>query len=606
MPVRHHPFTALALAAALVASAVPAATAAPTTAPAAAPAQVLAADVTAPAEAARVDPVTATIAWRDCSSVVSTGVRCGTVDVPLDYDEPEGATTRIALLHVPARKPASRIGTLFLNPGGPGGSAVELAAMAQSWLPAGVVDRFDLVGVDPRGIGYSEAVSCFRTAGERIGTIGPLASPLYPRSTAERSAAVAAARAVGAACTTTGQPLSSAMSTANVARDMDVVRRLLGDEKLSYLGFSYGSYLGTVYANLFPDRVRAVVVDGVMDPVAYAGTEETRGVPEELRSRSGDGAWKAFRSILERCGKKGPAYCQTAQLTSNPVRRFEKLAAQLKAKPVDLGDGQLLTYQGLMSTMLGVLYYPEPSGLVDMFLADALVSASTPTTAAERRARDAAIRSLRQHLAAHEKVVRGDEALRERLATGFPGASIAFDNQRDGNLSVVCTDGLHPGNAASWVAAGNTAAKTGDAFGQIWTWSSVPCASWTWKAVDEDAYRGPFTAETSAPVLVVGNWWDPATNYDGARALAGLLPNSALVSSSSWGHTALNTSACVDTAVERYLLTGRATRGSVLRCVGDAQPFTYRLDGAEAASPRSPLRPIPWTPGVTVTTLEQG
>jgi len=204
-----------------------------------------------------------------------------------------------------------------------------------------------------------------------------------------------------------------------------------------------------------------------------------------------------------------------------------------------------------------------------------------PTTAAERTKWNEAKQWYKARLARHERVAAQREARAERLATAVPGFGFAYDTHMDSYQSVLCADGLNPGNAASWVAAGNAAAKTGDAFGQIWTWTSVPCASWTWKAVDEDAYRGPFTRTTSAPVLVVGNWWDPATSYSGAKALTRLLPNSSLVSSNSWGHTALTTSDCVDTAVEQYLLTGQAKAGGVLSCTGDEQPFSTKLEDLE-------------------------
>ena len=141
---------------------------------------------------------------------------------------------------------------------------------------------------------------------------------------------------------------------------------------------------------------------------------------------------------------------------------------------------------------------------------------------------------------------------------------------------MLCTDGRNPATAEEWVPASAAADAAAPGFGPLWTWASAPCASSTWTVRDEDAYTGPFTRRTAAPVLVVGNYWDPATNYEGAVAAAGLLPRSSLLSSDSWGHTAYGTSACVTDAVDAYLLTGQTPAAGTV-CTGDVQPFTEPL-----------------------------
>jgi len=586
-------FAALVVAVALAGSTTAAANAAE---PTAVQPQALAADATDPIEAARVDAVTADIDWFDCSNVVDKGVQCGTVDLPLDYDDPDGPQTNVALVRIPATKPTAKLGSLFLNPGGPSGSGVNIAINAPYFLPKDVVQRFDLIGVDPRGVNFSDNVKCFRNIGEQTDALLPIYEYPYPRTVAQRTDFVNAAKKFGQACSTTGQPLSASMSTANVARDMDVIRRALGDEKLTYLGFSYGSYLGTVYANLFPDRVRALVIDGVLDPEAWAGTEATKNVPQTQRLASGDGAWKAFRSILDRCGKKGPDYCLLAQRSKNPAGRFDKFAKALKAKPIVLEEDFEIDYALVMSWMMSDLYDVNAATWIDMDLDMFMTLQEEPTTSAERKKWNAAKKQFHKRQKDFKQLAGRDDALTKKLATAVPGFAFPYDGGYDAYQSVMCTDSLNPGNAASWVAAGNAAAKTGDAFGQMWTWASAPCASWTWKAVDEDAYRGTFTKTTSAPVLVVGNWWDPATNYTGAKAAAKLLPNSSLISSNSWGHTALGSSTCVDNAVSNYLITGKATKGGVRSCTG-VQPFSQKLDetgyfSVPAVKGRAPL-PVP-------------
>ena len=153
----------------------------------------------------------------------------------------------------------------------------------------------------------------------------------------ETLAFVKSSKAFGKACSTTGKPLSASMSTAEVARDMDVLRRMVGDKQLTYLGFSYGSYLGTVYANMFPDRVRAVAIDGVMDPVAWAGTVATTGTPQTQRIKSAEAAEKAMRGILSRCKKAGKDYCQLAA-QGDPEKLYRAIMAELERSPLVFSD----------------------------------------------------------------------------------------------------------------------------------------------------------------------------------------------------------------------------------------------------------------------------
>ena len=543
-------------------------------------------DVTSPIEARRVDRVpTPKLDWYDCYG----HAQCATAKLPLDYDAPAGPKVEVALLRVKARKPAQRIGSLFLNPGGPGGSGTQIAYFAPLFLDPALLDRFDIVGMDPRGTNFSDQVKCFPGNKEQGKALAGLVSNYFPFTKAEEKAAVASAKAMGKACSTTGRPLSASMSTAEVARDMDVLRRAVGDKKLSYLGFSYGSYLGQVYANLFPDRVRAVTIDGVLDPVAWRGTAKTASVPQTDRLRSADGAWKALREILVRCDKVGGQLCKFAP--GDPVANYDLVARRLQAKPLlfeDWFSGELIpfTYADLVGNTLSDLYDPRGWQSIVSNMADLIILTEPPANgaaAAQRRA--AAEKSFAKRLHDRDKPA--------RKGWGFP-----YNNGFEAFASVLCTDGLNPRDAASWPAYAAASDKRAKYFGRAWTWASVQCASATWTARDEDAYKGPFTRRTVAPVLVVGNYWDPATNYSGAVAASRLLPNSRLLASDSWGHTALGTSSCVDSAVTRYLLTQVVpAQGTVCR---GAQPFESAgppvagsAAGATAPSrPRPPVVPI--------------
>jgi pimeloyl-ACP methyl ester carboxylesterase len=205
------------------------------------------------------------LAWRSCGQE-APGFECVTARVPLDYHRPRGATITLALTRLPATSPGTRIGSLFLNPGGPGGSGVDFVqGLGRELYSAEVRARFDLVGFDPRGVARSTPLQCFDTTEEAVAVLAPFP---FPVTRQEERVWIRSDRAYASACARRGGPIMDHMSTANVARDMDLLRRAVGDQKTTFVGYSYGSAIGSTYANMFPDKVRAVVIDGVIDPVS--------------------------------------------------------------------------------------------------------------------------------------------------------------------------------------------------------------------------------------------------------------------------------------------------------------------------------------------------
>jgi pimeloyl-ACP methyl ester carboxylesterase len=343
-------------------------------------------DHTSSREARRVDRVpTPKLGWYPCYG----NAECATTKLPLDYDHPRGAKTEIAVLRVKARDQKHRIGSLFVNPGGPGGSGTGLAQAAPFFLGAGVLARFDIVGIDPRGTNFSGQVACFTGNAEQGRALAGL-NVAFPYTTAEERAAVASSRAVGRGCSHHGRPLSASMSTAEVARDMDVMRRAVGDQRLNYLGFSYGSYLGQVYANLFPDRIRTVAIDGVNDPVAWAGTKATASRPQTDRIRSADGAAKALHQILVLCDKAGGQKCRFSP--GNPVANYDVVANRLKKTPLVFtdpytGEKVTFTYADLVGATLGSLYGPYGYLEITGNLADLIILTEPPAKVASKAAK---------------------------------------------------------------------------------------------------------------------------------------------------------------------------------------------------------------------------
>jgi len=402
----------------------------------------------------------------------------------------------------------------------------------------------------------------------------------YPTTKAETATYLKAAKTQGQACATAGKPLSVSMSTAAVARDMDVLRRAVGDKKLSYLGFSYGTYLGHVYANLFPDRVRALALDGVVDPWAWRGTKATRNVPRSDRLRSADGSYKALRELLVRCDRAGGQRCAFA--LGDPVANFDLVYKRLKEHPVEMEDdeGNTGTYghDDVVADVRSMLY--DPYGTE--YIADLLLSLLTMTeppaadaSGSRRRAAERALTAVRHRLAERAEVKHRPGA------AGFP-----YNNSLDATVSVTCTDGVQPDDIAATPTHVAKAAKRVSYFGELWAWHDPFCAKNAFSAQDEDRYRGSFTRRTVKPLLFVGNYWDPVTRYESAVKAARLTPNSRLLSSDSWGHTAYGSSECVNSAVGAYLVQLRLpAEGKV--CVGDAQPFG---DGEEEEEEADQLR----------------
>ncbi len=503
-------------------------------------------------ESKLVDAVpTPKLGWYKCYEIAE----CATVRLPLDYRKPKGKTTEIAVLRVKAKNQAKRIGSLFVNPGGPGGSATSFALDAPYFLSDSLLQRFDVVGVDPRGIGASQNVRCFPSVRAQTEVLNLMNVP-FPVTAAEEKNYITGSKKLGQACSTTGRPLTASSSTAEVARDMDVVRRAVGDKKLSYLGFSYGSALGQYYANMFPDRFRALVVDGVLDPTAWVGNDK-QILDQRLRSSSG--AYKALIEILTRCDKAGPTKCVFSE--GDPVRHFAQVANRLKTDPVEFPDGAggtiQVTYAIFISAVLGTLYGTEAGPGVTQLAAEVATAQEGGTTA---------------------PLLKRVNAAKASRAYDFP-----YENGLDAGSTVICTDGKHPANASAWPAAVDRRDREAPYFGRSWGWIDSQCATKTWTVRDTNAYTGPFTRRTASPVLVVGNFWDPATNYAGAVSSRRLLPNASLLSSNNWGHTAYGSGVCATTAIDNYLLTGKAPADGKT-CTDAVQPFVEPLPAPAAST----------------------
>jgi pimeloyl-ACP methyl ester carboxylesterase len=457
-----------------------------------------------------------------------------------------------------------RKGSLVLNPGGPGGSGVDFALGVGPFIGQlygeDVRRSFDIVGVDPRGIGRSTPLRCFGNLQQAAAAFPPVP---FPMTSGEEAAVVRADGVLAGQCDRQGNVVGRHMSTAGVARDLDVLRQRLGEQRLNFLGLSYGSYLGTTYANLFPDRVGSVVVDAVLDPVAW----RNRGGQAPSTSLLGShlGAQATLEKFFELCDSAGSG-CALAPASAD---RFARLAARLEAAPglfVDPVTGEQFLSATRTSSLSRSAACTTSSPSLDLAQVLALLEGS-----ASPEAVGAAFARLD---AANGLVTKRGLPRYLNVLEGFPG--------------VLCSDSENPRSYAAWSAAG-VQADQDSYFGRLWTWASSPCAQWP--MTDLGRYDGPYTARTASPVLVVGNRYDPATPYAGAQAVRRLLPNSSLLTVDVAGHTSLGANACAGAVIGQYLLDPASVAPAVdgMTCPAEFNPF--ELSASTSAPAAQGLQP---------------
>lgn len=493
------------------------------------------------------------VAWGPCEGDGLDAFECASVEVPTDYDRPQGRTTTIGLTRLPAADPVQRVGSLFTNFGGPGGPGVEtLHALGGALFDDDVLARFDVVGFDPRAVGTSDPATCFRDAERENAFLTGL--PAFPVTSREEVRFLGQMATFGASCTLFSGDRIAHASTANVARDMDLLRQAVGDEQLSYVGYSYGTVLGATYAALFPDRVRAMVLDGTMDVDAWSGV----GSRELVGARIGQaaGATETFDEFARLCGEAGPAACALASL-GDPGEVVEATYAALREAPVDVpmpdGTSVPIGYPDTVALVFQYLYEPAAWGDLDLTLASLAVlsgAVEPPPAPAQPRALGAAP-SL------------GELLRRAGFAEDYPSVG--------GALASLCVDTTTPGRPWEYPAKVDALDARYPHFGRFRGWVGVQCEFVP--VEDRDAFTGPWDQTTDAPVLVVGTRFDPATPYGFTQPYADRWPDARVLTVEGWGHTIIGKSACADAAVARYLVDLVATDGAT--CAQDVVPFQH-------------------------------
>jgi len=439
--------------------------------------------------------------WDDCEGAFE----CATLTVPLVEGEP--ATVDLGLTRLRTAAPEGRIGSLVVNPGGPGASAVDYLQRAWQLVPEPVRARFDLVAFDPRGVGRSGQVRCGTTAElDAYFAIDPA-----PDDAAELRALEDANAAFAAGCAAQAGGLLPHVSTEQAALDLERVRAAIGDERLTYLGYSYGTSLGAAYLDAFPTRVRAMVLDGGIDPeLTWEGLLEGQ-------STGFDRALEAFAAVCERtrCAYRGA-------VEGDLLQAYDRLAARVETAPLRTAEARVVGPSEL-SLGVGAGLYSRANGWP----------------------------AIAQALSAAE---RGDGgpllALNDQYLSRGPDG---YEGTNESLVSVVCLDRQWPRETAPYVALAERVRATAPRFGPSIALSGLVCADWPVPPVS-----GPqrVTAPGSPPVLVIGTTRDPATPYAWSVALAGQLSRGVLLTYDGDGHTVYRTGApaCVRDVVDAYLL----------------------------------------------------
>ena len=482
------------------------------------------------------------LTWTDCTDdATGTAFQCATVTVPLDYDNPQGQTITVALKKLPSTSSSPR-GSVFLNPGGPGGSGISVIESQAELYKSGdlseVLANYDVIGFDPRGVGQSPPITCWTPEDVQAILAGQAEVPFSPLTPGSAADIVTQGSREAAACeehTEVPEILDHA-DTRSVARDMDVMRALVGDKDLNYLGYSYGTYLGAVYTELFPDNIGRVVLDSAMDPTM------ARQDPMEGDAAAGE---QSLRTYIE--SQQGQAGFPLSGTTDAAVAQLATFLDGLDADPLTVsGSGTPLNRAKAVDAISKlVTTSPDKWPLLTEGLTQAM------------NAHDGSA------LKANADAVSGNSApptTEKQVVEQLQGLKVFSANR--------CLDFPDAGNESSWDAALASYHHDYPVFHSLLPQYDAFCHGWghtsRTEAVDVDV-------EATNPMLVIGILHDPQTPYPWSKALVSKIRNSHLLSVDMYGHGATGSNACTSAKVSDYLVNGTLPSDGEI-CPADPEP----------------------------------
>jgi pimeloyl-ACP methyl ester carboxylesterase len=496
----------------------------------------------APASLAAPAPTVPVLDWSPCHG----GFECATARVPLDYRHPDGAKVSIAVIRHLATDPAHRLGSLFINGGGPSAQVDGLVASYQA-IPAALRAAYDIITFDPRGFDASTPIQCFPTRAAENHLLDRLrGTGYYPHGAHQIAVFERTWAAFDAHCAHSAGPMLYHDSTADVARDMNLLRRAVGAPVLNYVGLSYGTGLGATYANLFSRTTGHMVLDGNLNPVAW--TRRHGGLPTWMRTGRDLATAAVLRDFMNLCGQAATAACAFSAGTPAATRaKYATLLNRLRQHPVTIGT-QTYTAIAVANSV--------PVGTVSQWQAGAkllqrLWVASATGGGAAASAAAAAARTGHTHAAA---------------------ASAARYAGPEQEIATQCADSPNPRDPRAYPAAAQLALARSGLVGPPLAWQTEMCAAWP-AAAARDRYAGPWNRTTASTILVLGNTGDPITSHQSSVAMSRDLARARLLTIRGYGHTEFdNPSTCATKYEVRYLLTGNLPPVGTI-CPQNAVPF---------------------------------
>lgn len=463
-------------------------------------------DATEPPDPALAEFYSQELDWSACGDN-----ECSTMTVPVDYDDPTGETIEINLVKVPAQDPEARVGSMVVNPGGPGAPGTQYAEQAEYAFGQPLRDSFDIVGFDPRGTGASSPVDCL--SDDQIDEY--IASDPDPDTTAEETEFADWVDTIGQGCVDNTGELINHVTTIETAEDMDVLRAALGDEKLTYFGASYGTKLGATYAELFPERVGRFVLDGAVD-VSISSRQSSL--------EQAAGFEQALRAYVQDCVDNEPD-CYLGDSVDGGLARIQGFLADVDAKPLSTGTDRDLAVGNAFYGIVAPLYNRDYWFMLTSALQDGFD---------------------------------GDGAALLQLSDLYTsrGPGGYTDNSVEAIYAINCLDD-------SWSVPPTAEAvdkelpdfqKASPTFGTVFAWGTTGCSGLQAKSTVD-----PITIDGAGadPIVVIGTTRDPATPMKWAEALSAQLDSGVLIKRDGDGHTGYNAgNQCVDTAVEDYMIKG--------------------------------------------------
>lgn len=443
--------------------------------------------------------------WHSCSAG-----QCASLRVPLDYTDLSRGDITLAISRLPHSGPNFQ-GSIVINPGGPGESGLEFAKYAAKHLAPDVAREFDFIGLDPRGVQNSAPVTCM-TPKQTAAWLAMDSSPDTPK---EITSVMRAAGRISKGCLKYSPRIAPFVGTASAAQDLDILRSALGEEKLNWLGFSYGTYLGTAYLEAFPDHVGRFVLDGALNPALNS---------MQISDGQSAGFQRAFQNFAADCSRRKT--CTLGASAAEITKKVNALLARLDRHPLRTDQGPALTQSLGMGGMLTAMYTTEMWEPLGDAIAQALSG--------------------------------NGSGLMELAWVGSQqtGPTTFTSNVQSAYYAIDCWDMPAPPGAAGLSAAARrwSAGAPVPEFAKSMAWSNAPCTSWF---AHDSHGPAPAASSTKAPILVIGTRFDPATPYEWSQALSSQLATSTLLTYEGNGHTAFGSgSACIDNQVELYLLRG--------------------------------------------------